>query len=195
MIFETLLEDFKRANMAAKDKLAAKFGFPSPAAYLKYLEDSISAPKGEVEPPTDMVIAFDTTGSMGSYIAAVRTHVVETINNLFDNTPNLKLKIVAFGDYCDMEKARNGYILGNAYQETELTSDRKALIQFVTEARNTGGGDGPEFYELVLQKVLDETPWRNDSNKAILLIGDSTPHEVGYTLRPYIENARIDWEQ
>lgn len=190
-IFETLLEDFKRANKTARTKLAVKFGFPSAEAYMAHLQEliGIAGPQAAL---TDMVIAFDTTGSMSSYIAAVRKHVQETVKNLFDNTPNLNLKIVAFGDYCDMPSPT---VFGKAYQETILTDDRQYLIEFVKKAQNTGGGDSDEFYELVLQKILDETPWREGSNRTILLIADCAPHYVGYTLLPWVRNAQIDWRQ
>ena len=50
----------------------------------------------------DMVIAFDTTGSMSKYISAVKEHVKELIPKLFKQNPDLRIGIVAFGDYCDM---------------------------------------------------------------------------------------------
>ncbi len=61
-----------------------------------------------VEPSTtdgmlDMVIAFDTTGSMSAYINAVKTHVKELVPKLFSSNPDLRIGIVAFGDYCDMK--------------------------------------------------------------------------------------------
>ena len=37
----------------------------------------------------DMVIAFDTTGSMASYIKAVRDHVIDLIPKLFVANPKL----------------------------------------------------------------------------------------------------------
>jgi hypothetical protein len=191
MIFETLLEDFRRANKAAREKLAAKFGFSTAGEYETHLLNMIEASKPK-EAPTDMVIAFDTTGSMREYIGAVRTHVQETIKNLFENTPGLQLKIVAFGDYCDMSSSKE---FGNAYQETQLTKNKDELIKFVRNAKDTGGGDSDEFYELVLHKILEETPWREGANKAILLIGDADPHEVGYSWAPMINNARIDWKK
>ena len=53
----------------------------------------------------DMVIAFDTTGSMAAYIGAVRKEVSELAPRLFKDNENLRLGIVAFGDYCDMKSA------------------------------------------------------------------------------------------
>lgn len=75
-----------------------------------------------VEPSTtdgmlDMVIAFDTTGSMSAYINAVKTHVKELVPKLFSSNPDLRIGIVAFGDYCDMKSKDN---FGKAYQVLNL---------------------------------------------------------------------------
>ena len=60
----------------------------------------------------DMVIAFDTTGSMAAYIEDVKKHVKDLIPNLLNTNPDLQLGIVAFGDYCDMQSYNN---FGKAY--------------------------------------------------------------------------------
>lgn len=73
------------------------------------------------------------------------------------------------------------------------TNDEVALIKFVKESRNTYGGDGNEFYELVIKKIVEETPWREGADKVILLIADAAPHELGYTYLNYVVNNQIDW--
>lgn len=138
----------------------------------------------------DMVIAFDTTGSMAAYIEDVRQQVAEMIPRLFKDNEDLHLGIVAFGDYCDMHDRQT---FGNAYQCMPLTDNENDIIKFVKESKDTNGGDGDEFYELVLKKIIDESPWRVDSSKAILLIADSDPHEMGYTFRDYVVGNQIDW--
>ncbi len=139
----------------------------------------------------DMVIAFDTTGSMAAYIDDVRHQVADMIPRLFKDNEDLRLGIVAFGDYCDMEN-RNTF--GDAYQCIPLTDNENDIIKFVKESKDTGGGDGDEFYELVLKKIIDESPWREDSSKAILLIADADPHEIGYTYRDHVVGNQIDWK-
>lgn len=150
-----------------------------------------------VEPSTtdgmlDMVIAFDTTGSMSAYINAVKTHVKELVPKLFSSNPDLRIGIVAFGDYCDM-KAPTLY--GKAYQVLDLTNDENKIIKFINEAQNTSGGDGDEFYELVIKKITEETAWREGSTKAVLLIADAAPHKVGYSYKGIVSNAQIDWRE
>lgn len=138
----------------------------------------------------DMVIAFDTTGSMASYIGAVRKEVSELIPRLFKDNEDLRLGIVAFGDYCDMVTAE---IFGDAYQCIHPTDNENDLVKFVMESKNTSGGDGDEFYELVLKRIIEETPWRFGSTRSILLIADAAPHPLGYTYRDYVVGNQIDW--
>lgn len=138
----------------------------------------------------DMVIAFDTTGSMAQYIGAVRKEVSELIPQLFKDNEDLRLGIVAFGDYCDMNNHQD---FGDAYQYIAPTANENELIKFVLNSKDTSGGDGPEFYELVIKKIVEETQWREGSTRSILLIADAVPHEVGYSYDNIVNGAQIDW--
>lgn len=140
----------------------------------------------------DMVIAFDTTGSMASYISQVKDHVKSLVPKLFKSNPNLRLGIVAFGDYCDMP--RKG-VFGKAYQVLNLTDNKSKIISFIEDAEDTSGGDWNEFYELVIKKITEETNWREGSNKAVLLIADAMPHSIGYSYHNIIRNNEIDWKE
>lgn len=139
----------------------------------------------------DMVIAFDTTGSMYSYIGDVKKHVTELVPKLLDANPDMRIGVVAFGDYCDMPKKG---VFGKAYQVLPLTDNRDKIINFVKNAKNTDGGDGDEFYELVIKKITEETDWRKDATKSVLLIADAEPHAVGYSYSNRVEKLQIDWK-
>lgn len=197
-IFEKLLADFKKSNKTRKEKLAHSFGFPSADAYLAHLEGNLVEENiGKSDAPVliDKVIAFDTTGSMAMYINEVRAFVRHTIPELFRTLPNLRLKIVAFGDFCDMTSPSE---FGIAYQETGLTNDENLLIDFVNTASDTGGGDTDEFYEVVISKIVRETPWREGSNRSVMLIGDSQPHIGQYectTRNGKRIHSSIDWKE
>lgn len=140
----------------------------------------------------DMVIAFDTTGSMAAYIGAVRQEVADLIPKLFKDNPDLRLGIVAFGDYCDMINAQE---FGIAYQSIMPTDNENELVRFIKESRDTSGGDGDEFYELVIKKIVEETPWREGSSRSILLIADAWPHNLGYSYENIIRDNKIDWRE
>ena len=140
----------------------------------------------------DMVIAFDTTGSMAAYIDDVRHQVTELIPQLFADNKNLRLGIVAFGDYCDM-KSRQEF--GKAYQCLPPTDEWRKIVRFVKDTQDTSGGDGDEFYELVIKKIVEETPWRPQAEHAMLLIADAMPHELGYSFKDYVVDNAIDWKE
>lgn len=140
----------------------------------------------------DMVIAFDTTGSMSIYINAVKEHVKTLIPKLFKQNPDLRIGIVAFGDYCDMPSKDE---FGRAYQVCELTDDENKLMKFIINAKDTSGGDGDEFYELVIKKIVEETNWREGSTKAVLLIADARPHKIGYSYGDRVVNNKIYWRE
>lgn len=203
-----LIEAYKKANKLRREKIAINNGFRTGDEYLKSLLQSGKAiipnkPKKKSPRPAkvqeerqmlDYVIAFDSTGSMGSYIAQVKEHVNSIIPEMFSQGIDLKMKIVVFGDYCDMI---NRQTFGRAYQESHFTDNQKDLIKFVNNAKNTGGGDSEEFYELVIQKIINETPWRAGSIKSVLFIADDNPHKVGY-YHPNVDSANhkntIDWK-
>ena len=140
----------------------------------------------------DMVIAFDTTGSMARYIEAVRQEVAELIPRLVKDNDDLRLGIVAFGDYCDMENPQR---FGDAYQCILPTANANDLIKFVRSSKDTSGGDWPEFYELVIKKIVEETPWREGSTRSVLLIADAIPHELGYSYENFVSRNQIDWRK
>lgn len=199
-LYKGLLKTLKGAKKERKQQLAEKAGFKTVEEYKSYLEFQINSvlevefeetkEESDVE-LTDIIIAFDTTGSMSSYINQVKKHVKDLISSMFKENPNLNMSIVAFGDYCDMISKDK---FGNAYQVIGLTNDENALVNFVNSARNTAGGDADEFYELVIKKIVEETKWRENSSKSVLLIGDCNPHPVGYSYGKVVTSNEINWK-
>ena len=147
-------------------------------------EPKVEAAKA-VSDKMDVVISFDTTGSMYSVLADVRRDIKNTVSELFTTfgKDNLRIAIIAHGDYCD---ASTTYVL----QQTEFSNYVDDLCKFVTNVDRTYGGDSDECYELVI-KTVTELKWREDAKKIFIMIGDADPHEVGYTYRG-VRNS-IDW--
>ena len=139
----------------------------------------------------DLMIAFDTTGSMSSYIQDVKNHVINVVRENFDLNPDLKIGVVAFGDYCDMKSSTE---FGKAYQYLPLTNEIDKIVEFVNNAKDTSGGDVDEFYELVIKKLTEEVNWNEKANKVVLFIADCNPHYVGYSYKSIVRNAQIDWK-
>lgn len=128
----------------------------------------------------EMVFSFDTTGSMYPCLAEVRRKVDETTARLFAEIPNLRIGIVAHGDYCD---AGRTYVT----KHLPLTADPGEVSKFIKTVSQTGGGDWPECYELVLHEVGTLTNWTEGSKRVLALIGDAVPHPKAHN------PGKLDW--
>ncbi len=130
----------------------------------------------------DVAISFDTTGSMYPCLTQVRRSVERTVKELFDTIPNIRIAILTHGDYCDGAKKLT---------TLDFTDNERQLCEFIKNAPATSGGDSPECYELVLNKTRSLN-WRSGKNRALVLIGDDVPHNVGYRYGGFTNT--IDWK-
>lgn len=130
----------------------------------------------------DVCISFDTTGSMYPCITQVRRSVEETVERLFKDVSNLRISIIAHGDYCD-EGAP--YVISIL----DFTNDKQQIVNFVRNVAPTYGGDTPECYELVFREARTNLNWVSGRNKALVMIGDAVPHGPAYPAN--VKN--IDW--
>ena len=131
----------------------------------------------------DLVVSFDTTGSMYPVLAQVRQQVEEFVKEMFTEFSDLRLGIIAHGDYCDKD---NPYTI----MVMDLTKDDKKLCSFVRDVKQTYGGDADECYELVLNTAANILNWREDAQKVMLMIGDASPHGPMY----HMNKDRLDWK-
>lgn len=116
----------------------------------------------------DVYIAFDTTGSMDSYIGVVRDNIGDVTKVLLDGKTDLRLSINGIGDHCDGQ---------DWIQMYALSSDPAEVRGSIEDIVMTSGGDEPEAYECLALQLAQRIP--RDSNlrkRAVVLIGDSVPH-------------------
>ena len=116
----------------------------------------------------DIMISTDTTGSMYPCLTQVRRNVSGLVKRLFKDIPNLRIGILAHGDYCD---EKTSYIT----KMLDFTSDQKKICHFVETVQATHGGDAPECYEFVLNQVRAAS-WTSGKSKVFIMIGDDVPH-------------------
>ncbi len=129
--------------------------------------------------PLEIVITFDTTGSMYPCLTQVRSNVRTLIRELFTEIPGIRVGIIAHGDYGDLYVTKH----------TNLSANQEELCRFVETVSGTGGSDWEECYELVLREAHTKVSWTPTSRKALIMIGDAIPHAP---LSP--RNApKIDW--
>jgi len=130
----------------------------------------------------EVVFSFDTTGSMYPCLTQVRRTLKENVERLFREIPNIRIGVIAHGDYCD---ARSSYVT----KHFDLSSNVRDICRFVDSVGDTGGGDSPECYELVLYEARTQMSWTSGKAKVLALIGDDVPHGPEYR-----ENTKkIDW--
>lgn len=131
----------------------------------------------------DLVVSFDTTGSMYPVLAQVRQEVVEFLDEMFHEFKDLRIGIIAHGDYCDKDDPYTIRIMN-------FSENKERLQNFVRETKKTYGGDADECYELVLHSAHNELNWRPDADKVMVMIGDASPHSPSY----YDNKENLDWK-
>ena len=111
----------------------------------------------------DIIMAFDTTGSMSAYIKEVRENIGFVSQALFD-TIKMRIALVGIGDHCDGDKMM---------QIRDYTTNITTLKQNIESIANTGGGDAPEAYECLFKEL---NRWEYPNPTAMVMIIDSYPH-------------------
>jgi len=129
----------------------------------------------------DVMVSFDTTGSMYPCLTQVRRNVEAMVRVLMGDIPGIRVAIMAHGDWCD---AGNPYVT----KMLDFSANPDVICDFVRHVEPTGGGDAPECYELVLHEARTAT-WSAGKSKVLVLIGDDVPHGPEYPM-----NAKgLDW--
>ncbi|XP_076078381.1 uncharacterized protein LOC143048542 [Mytilus galloprovincialis] len=134
--------------------------------------------------PMEICFSFDTTGSMSGCINEVKGNVQDMIQRLQADIPGIRMAVFAHGDYCD----KHNYIT----KHIDFSTNVAELCTWVKNVGSTGGGDGDECYELVLQNV-QKLSWTPGSKRALVMIGDADPHEPGYKYGG--KTYKIDWRK
>jgi hypothetical protein len=122
--------------------------------------------------PIDVLVSFDTTGSMYPCLTQVRRNVEKLVNRLFKDIPGIRIGIIAHGDYCD---AGSTYVT----EMLDICEDQGKIVDFIKHVEPTGGGDAPECYELVLHEARSAA-WSGGKSKVLVMIGDDVPHGPTY---------------
>ncbi len=148
----------------------------------------------------DLVMSFDTTGSMAGAIGQAKEAGIALVADLFKINPGIRIAIVSHGDYCDYRNNSGGPIttaamnsamsLPNMITIADFSSNLIEIKTAIEHAPKTGGGDMPECYEVAYRKVR-YLSWRKDSDKMMLQFSDAIPHPANFS-----ENThKIDYRE
>lgn len=111
----------------------------------------------------DVMVVFDTTGSMDPHIEDARRDALR-IADYFTGQPNGRIGLVQFRDHGDAFVAR---------LEVPLTTDGNAFSEGLNRLSAFGGGDTAEAQYSGIMTALNETDWRFGATKLLVVITDA----------------------
>ena len=116
----------------------------------------------------DLMIALDSTGSMGDEIEFLKSELQSILGDIGRAYPGLDIRVglVAYRDIGDDYVTRTDR-LGSAIGTIQNALDR---------TWGMGGGDMPEAMDQALIRAIGQD-WRADAVKSLLLVADAPPHD------------------
>jgi hypothetical protein len=114
----------------------------------------------------DIVLCFDSTGSMGGEIDQVKRQVERIGQTLVTLIPKTRISICTYRDRGDE------YVV----KGLPLTSNIQDVSSYLATIRPGGGGDHPEAVEEGLYWAVTQNQFRPTARKVILIFGDAPPH-------------------
>jgi hypothetical protein len=140
-----------------------------------------------IPPNPDVVLLVDTTGSMGTAIANVRTNLQQVITDVRTAQPSAQFAVASYRDLDD------GAEFFRVRQN--ITADSTALQNAVDGLAAGGGGDTPEGWINALFGVSNGAiSYRPDSSRIVVLVGDAPGHDpsAGHSLQDAIDALKAD---
>ena len=118
----------------------------------------------------DIVITFDSTGSMAGEIDVVKRQISRIGTSLLKLVPKARISLCTYRDEGEEYVVRG----------LPLTSNIQDIDQFLASIEADGGGDDPEAVHEGLRWAVEENKFRGPARKVILLFGDAVPHREFY---------------
>jgi hypothetical protein len=115
----------------------------------------------------DIVICFDSTGSMTGEIDQVKRQIERIGSTLVTLVPKARISIVTYKDRGDEFVVKGMPLTGNI-------ADVKSYLSRIEAG---GGGDQPEAVDEGLRWSSQQNQFRPAARKVILIFGDAPPHE------------------
>ncbi len=152
------INEFKEAELAKKGTKELR-GVDRAVSSTGDGRISYSSMKGD----SAVMFLFDATGSMSRFWAETQKIMSEMVKRI-TNVGNVKLKCVAYRDYCDGDRL---------FEKSGWHAEADPIIEFIRGIKCGGGGDEPEAVEDAL--IL---AYKEDKVTRVILVGDAPPHSV-----------------
>ena len=114
----------------------------------------------------DIVIVFDSTGSMQGEIDEVKSKIQRIGNALQRMIQKTRFSVCTYRDQKD------AYVV----KGIPLTHDLGQIVTYLGTVSAGGGGDTPEAVDEGLRWSIEKNRFRRSARKVILLFGDAPPH-------------------
>jgi hypothetical protein len=143
-------------------------------------------------PDTDILIAFDTTGSMAPSIAAAKQDAQAILSSVSQFTPNARFAVASFRDrfYPGGE-----YSLLSSFSSSNSTLVAAIAKLHAVDTLNAAKDTNAEAYNLLFHQSYSDPRigWNPDSRKVVVVIGDAEPHSAGTDGIPGCADKTPDW--
>jgi len=114
----------------------------------------------------DIVVTFDSTGSMAGEINEVKRQIERITSTLVKLVPQARISICTYRDDGDEYVAKG----------LPLTSDMQSVSRYLAQIQAGGGGDTPEAVHEGLYWSVRNNQFKPRARKVILIFGDAPPH-------------------
>lgn len=114
----------------------------------------------------DIVVCFDSTGSMGGEIDQVKRQIERIGQTLVTLIPKTRISICTYRDRGD------DYVV----KGLPLTTSIQEVSSYLARIQASAGGDLPEAVDEGLYWSTSQNQFRPTARKVILLFGDAPPH-------------------
>jgi Mg-chelatase subunit ChlD len=123
----------------------------------------------------DVIVVFDSTGSMGGVILELKTRIKQVAQAMTAITPNARLGLVTYRDLKKFDLDDYEYTAKYIGMQTLDEPGLDRLQRFLRSCEAYGGGDEPEAVYEGLETAVKRGSWREKSRKVILIAGDAPP--------------------
>ncbi len=147
---------------SAVAQLAPSFGAGRPGAFGSF-DDMLDEMRRH---GLDVVLAIDTTGSMGWVIEEVRDRIDELVRVVRGFVPKTRFGVVAYRDY------DSAYVT----KVLPLTYRNARLREFLHALDAEGGGDIFEAIDSAMEAAIEKTGFRSQAVQVVIVVGDAPPH-------------------
>ncbi|MDI6730084.1 MAG: S8 family serine peptidase, partial [Candidatus Altarchaeum sp.] len=129
-------------------------------ARIRIIENKLSS--------ADFSFVLDTTGSMFCRIEPMKDAIIDFTDELAASGIDYQLSSAEFGDW------------SAEFHYDGTTSDPEEFKRWMENLWTCGGGDWYESSLASMNRMLDNTPWRSDSARIMIMMTDAPSHDPDY---------------